>query len=167
MLFFLSLLRYGETPLHMAATIYGMMHLHHWFYNIDLHFMEFEYEKTMLLWEVLQTHYPRNNYTSIMYWFGITLIYDIEQSNELVIDFLMQQPKLFDGYKFYFIGGFIPSYKGYMQDLMIAAGGIILHRKLVSDDQNSVPRHMCPQVHCNNAYIYHLPAHKNFPLTAN
>ncbi|CAI8600737.1 unnamed protein product [Vicia faba] len=61
----------------------------------------------MLSWE------PKFN----LYWFGITLIYDIEQSNELVIDFIMQQPKLFDGYKFYFIGGFIPSYKGYLQDL--------------------------------------------------
>ncbi|MCI78273.1 protein BREAST CANCER SUSCEPTIBILITY 1-like, partial [Trifolium medium] len=44
----------------------------------------------------------------------------------------MQQPKLFDGYKFYFMGDFIPSYKGYLQDLVIAAGGTVLHRKPVS-----------------------------------
>ncbi|CAI8590892.1 unnamed protein product [Vicia faba] len=51
---------------------------------------------------------------------------------------LNKQPKLFDGYKFYFIGDFIPSYKGYLQDLVIAAGGIILHRKPVSGDQNTM-----------------------------
>jgi len=50
----------------------------------------------------------------------------------------MQQPKLFDGYKFYFMGDFIPSYKGYLQDLVVAGGGIILHRKPVSGDQNSM-----------------------------
>ncbi|XP_058765353.1 protein BREAST CANCER SUSCEPTIBILITY 1 homolog [Vicia villosa] len=57
---------------------------------------------------------------------------------------LNKQPKLFDGYKFYFVGDFIPSYKGYLQDLVIAAGGIILHRKPVSDDQNPVS-HIRPQ----------------------
>lgn len=49
----------------------------------------------------------------------------------------MQQPKLFYGYKFYFMGDFIPSYKGYLQNLVVAAGGIILHRKPVSGDQES------------------------------
>lgn len=48
----------------------------------------------------------------------------------------MQQPKLFYGYKFYFMGDFIPSYKVYLQQLVVAAGGIILHRKPVSCDQN-------------------------------
>ncbi|KAI5447564.1 protein BREAST CANCER SUSCEPTIBILITY 1 homolog [Lathyrus oleraceus] len=57
---------------------------------------------------------------------------------------LNKQPKLFDGYKFYFIGDFIPSYKGYLQDLVIAAGGINLHRKPVSGDQNAMPHHMRP-----------------------
>ncbi|ESW19932.1 hypothetical protein PHAVU_006G167200 [Phaseolus vulgaris] len=51
---------------------------------------------------------------------------------------LNKQPKLFDGYKFYFMGDFIPSYKGYLQDLVVAAGGIILHRKPVSGDQKSM-----------------------------
>ena len=41
----------------------------------------------------------------------------------------MQQPKLFNGFKFYFFGDFMPSYKGYLQDLVIAAGGTVLHRK--------------------------------------
>ncbi|MED6183341.1 hypothetical protein PIB30_037068 [Stylosanthes scabra] len=49
---------------------------------------------------------------------------------------LNKQPKLFDGYNFYFMGDFIPSYKGYLQDLVTAAGGVILNRKPVSGDQN-------------------------------
>lgn len=49
----------------------------------------------------------------------------------------MQQPKLFDGYKFYLMGDFIPSYKGYLQGLVIAAGGIILHRKPVFEDRKA------------------------------
>ncbi|XP_031279183.1 protein BREAST CANCER SUSCEPTIBILITY 1 homolog [Pistacia vera] len=44
-------------------------------------------------------------------------------------------PKLFDGLKFYLMGGFVSSYKGYLQDLIIAAGGTILHRKPISRDQ--------------------------------
>ncbi|XP_027338663.1 protein BREAST CANCER SUSCEPTIBILITY 1 homolog [Abrus precatorius] len=51
---------------------------------------------------------------------------------------LNKKPKLFDGYKFYFMGDFIPSYKGYLQDLVVAAGGTILHRKPVSADQESI-----------------------------
>lgn len=50
----------------------------------------------------------------------------------------MQQPKLFDGYKFYFMGDFVPSYKGYLQDLVTAAGGIILQRKPVCSDQKAI-----------------------------
>ncbi|KAF7842918.1 protein BREAST CANCER SUSCEPTIBILITY 1-like protein isoform X1 [Senna tora] len=50
---------------------------------------------------------------------------------------LNKQPKLFDGYKFYFMGDFLPSYKGYLQDLVIAAGGIILQRKPVCGDQKA------------------------------
>lgn len=46
-----------------------------------------------------------------------------------------QQPKLFDGYKFYLMGDFVSSYKGYLQDLVITAGGTILHRKPISGDQ--------------------------------
>jgi len=61
----------------------------------------------------------------------------------------MQQPKLFDGYKFYFMGDFIPSYKGYLQDLVIAAGGIVLHRKPVSGGQNE----LLPAMHQNRTLI--------------
>lgn len=49
--------------------------------------------------------------------------------------FYMQEPKLFDGLKFYFMGDFVPSYKGYLQDLVIAAGGTVLHRKPVPESQ--------------------------------
>ncbi|KAK9055985.1 hypothetical protein SSX86_027072 [Deinandra increscens subsp. villosa] len=42
---------------------------------------------------------------------------------------LNKEPKLFSGYKFFFTGDFVASYKGYLHDLIVAAGGTILHRK--------------------------------------
>uniref|UniRef100_A0A2N9G1B9 BRCT domain-containing protein n=1 Tax=Fagus sylvatica TaxID=28930 RepID=A0A2N9G1B9_FAGSY len=51
---------------------------------------------------------------------------------------LNQQPKLFDGCKFYFMGDFTTAYKGYLQDLVIAAGGTILHRKPISEAQKAM-----------------------------
>ncbi|KAJ8538456.1 hypothetical protein K7X08_027677 [Anisodus acutangulus] len=48
---------------------------------------------------------------------------------------LNKQPKLFNGYKFFFMGDFLPSYKSYLHDLVIAAGGIVLNRKPVAVDQ--------------------------------
>ena len=56
----------------------------------------------------------------------------------VLINILVQQPKLFDGYKFYFMADFLPSYKGYLHNLVIAAGGTVLHRKPVSGDQKAV-----------------------------
>lgn len=50
--------------------------------------------------------------------------------------FYVQQPKIFNGCKFYFMGDFTP-YKGYLQDLVIAAGGTILHRKPITEDPNA------------------------------
>lgn len=50
----------------------------------------------------------------------------------------MQQPKIFEEFKFYFMGDFLPSYKGYMQDLLIAGGGAILHRKPISQDEEAL-----------------------------
>ncbi|XP_058101493.1 BRCA1-associated RING domain protein 1-like isoform X2 [Magnolia sinica] len=38
-------------------------------------------------------------------------------------------PKLFSGLNFYFSGDFMPSYKGYLQDLVVAAGGTVLVKK--------------------------------------
>ncbi|XP_016502913.2 protein BREAST CANCER SUSCEPTIBILITY 1 homolog [Nicotiana tabacum] len=48
---------------------------------------------------------------------------------------LNKQPKLFNGYKFFFMGDFSPSYKSYLHDLVIAAGGIVLNRKPVAVNQ--------------------------------
>ncbi|KAI3709979.1 hypothetical protein L2E82_39751 [Cichorium intybus] len=44
---------------------------------------------------------------------------------------LNKEPKLFNAMKFYFTGDFVASYKGYLHDLIIAAGGTVLHRKPV------------------------------------
>lgn len=49
----------------------------------------------------------------------------------------LQKPKLFCGYKFYFMGEFVPSYKGYLYDLVFAAGGIVLNRKPISENQEN------------------------------
>nr|XP_043618742.1 protein BREAST CANCER SUSCEPTIBILITY 1 homolog [Erigeron canadensis] len=43
--------------------------------------------------------------------------------------FLNKEPRLFYGLKFYFSGDFVASYKGYLHDLLTAAGGTVLHRK--------------------------------------
>lgn len=51
---------------------------------------------------------------------------------------LSKQQKLFDGLKFYPMGGFESSYKGYLQDLIVAAGGTVLHRKPISSDQGAL-----------------------------
>ncbi|XP_043700084.1 protein BREAST CANCER SUSCEPTIBILITY 1 homolog [Telopea speciosissima] len=48
---------------------------------------------------------------------------------------LNKQPKLFNGFTFYLMGEFTPSYKGYLQDLIFAAGGTVLQRKPISKDQ--------------------------------
>ncbi|KAK8625447.1 hypothetical protein V6N13_090319 [Hibiscus sabdariffa] len=48
-----------------------------------------------------------------------------------------KQPKLFNDCKFYIMGDFATSYKGYLQDVVIAAGGTILHRKPISGDLGS------------------------------
>ncbi|KAK3039747.1 hypothetical protein RJ639_027404 [Escallonia herrerae] len=45
---------------------------------------------------------------------------------------LNKQPKLFNGYQFYLTGDYTPSYKGYLQDLIVVAGGTLLHRKPIS-----------------------------------
>ncbi|XP_039006571.1 protein BREAST CANCER SUSCEPTIBILITY 1 homolog isoform X2 [Hibiscus syriacus] len=49
-----------------------------------------------------------------------------------------KQPKIFNECKFYIMGDFEPSYKGYLQDVVIAAGGTILHRKPISGDPGSI-----------------------------
>ncbi|KAJ0980471.1 hypothetical protein J5N97_008726 [Dioscorea zingiberensis] len=46
-----------------------------------------------------------------------------------------KQPKLFHSMKFYLTGDFAPSYKGYLQALITAAGGVVLQRKPISRDR--------------------------------
>ncbi|OIW14030.1 hypothetical protein TanjilG_11375 [Lupinus angustifolius] len=62
---------------------------------------------------------------------------------------LNKRPKLFYGYNFYFMGDFEKSYKGYLQDLVIAAEGTILHRKPVSRYQKAIS----PDMHPNQTLI--------------
>ncbi|KAG6407162.1 hypothetical protein SASPL_130146 [Salvia splendens] len=45
---------------------------------------------------------------------------------------LNKQPKLFDGYTFHLMADFTPSYRGYLHDLVFAAGGKVLNRKPVA-----------------------------------
>lgn len=49
---------------------------------------------------------------------------------------ILQEPKLFNGLKFYIMGEFEPAYKGYLQDLIVAAGGTILRRRPVFYDKD-------------------------------
>ncbi|WVZ99192.1 hypothetical protein U9M48_044525 [Paspalum notatum var. saurae] len=49
-----------------------------------------------------------------------------------------KQPKLFDGIQFYLNGDYTMSYKGYLQDLVVAAGGTVLQRKPVSRSQQKL-----------------------------
>ncbi|CAN8325448.1 unnamed protein product [Cochlearia groenlandica] len=48
---------------------------------------------------------------------------------------LNKEPKLFNGIKFYIMGDFEPSYKGYLQDVIVAAGGTNLRRRPVCNDK--------------------------------
>ncbi|KAL0442475.1 UNVERIFIED_CONTAM: protein BREAST CANCER SUSCEPTIBILITY 1 [Sesamum latifolium] len=56
---------------------------------------------------------------------------------------LNKQTKLFDGYTFFFMGDFEPSYRGYLHDLVVAAGGKVLNRKPVAGNQAIGPT-QCP-----------------------
>ncbi|CAL4902328.1 unnamed protein product [Urochloa decumbens] len=49
-----------------------------------------------------------------------------------------KHPKLFDGIQFYLHGDYTKSFRGYLQDLVVAAGGTILQRKPVSRDQQKL-----------------------------
>lgn len=51
---------------------------------------------------------------------------------------LEKAPKLFDGLNFYFSGDFVPSYKGYLKDLVRAAGGNVqVNKDTVSQDSET------------------------------
>ncbi|CAN6327654.1 unnamed protein product [Urochloa humidicola] len=49
-----------------------------------------------------------------------------------------KHPKLFDSIQFYLHGDYTKSFRGYLQDLVVAAGGTILQRKPVSRDQQKL-----------------------------
>lgn len=49
-----------------------------------------------------------------------------------------QQPKLFDGVEFFLHEDYTKSYRGYLQDLVVAAGGTVLQRKPVSRNQQKL-----------------------------
>ncbi|CAL4909028.1 unnamed protein product [Urochloa decumbens] len=49
-----------------------------------------------------------------------------------------KHPKLFDGIQFYLHGDYTKSFRGYLQDLVVAAGGTILQRKPVPRDQQKL-----------------------------
>ncbi|KAF3534555.1 hypothetical protein DY000_02037613 [Brassica cretica] len=49
---------------------------------------------------------------------------------------LNKEPKLFNGLKFYIMGDFELAYKGYLQDMIVGAGGIILRRRPISNDDS-------------------------------
>lgn len=48
----------------------------------------------------------------------------------------MQKPKLFNGLMFYIMGDFELAYRGYLQDMIVAAGGTILRRRPISNDDS-------------------------------
>lgn len=48
---------------------------------------------------------------------------------------ISKKQKLFDSMKFYLNGAFTASYKGYLQELINAAGGVVLQRKPISRDK--------------------------------
>ncbi|XP_073146380.1 protein BREAST CANCER SUSCEPTIBILITY 1 homolog isoform X2 [Henckelia pumila] len=68
---------------------------------------------------------------------------------------LNKQPKLFSGCKFYFMGDFAPSYKGYLHDLVISAGGKVLNRKPVGGDHSIPPLEYCAETYI--VYSQELP----------
>ncbi|KAE8816292.1 Protein BREAST CANCER SUSCEPTIBILITY 1-like protein [Hordeum vulgare] len=49
-----------------------------------------------------------------------------------------KQPKLFNGMQFYLHGDYTLSYRGFLQDLVVAAGGTVLHRRPLSRDQQKL-----------------------------
>ncbi|KAG2318486.1 hypothetical protein Bca52824_011699 [Brassica carinata] len=49
---------------------------------------------------------------------------------------LNKKPRLFNGLNFYMMGDFEFAYKGYLQDMIVAAGGTILRRRPISGDDN-------------------------------
>lgn len=66
----------------------------------------------------------------------------------------MQAPKLFNGFKFYFTGDFIPGYKENLVELVTAAGGFVIGSKTQlieqSQDVQSTPSQVTLLVYNND-----------------
>ncbi|XP_043689967.1 protein BREAST CANCER SUSCEPTIBILITY 1 homolog [Telopea speciosissima] len=54
------------------------------------------------------------------------------------LSILNKKTKLFNGFTFYFMGEFMSSYEGYLQDLVVADGGTVLQRKPISRPGRSI-----------------------------
>lgn len=66
------------------------------------------------------------------------LVYMLSRAQNITDEFYFpQQPKLFEGLKFYLTRDFQDSYKGYIQDIVVAGGGAILHRKPIKRDEGA------------------------------
>lgn len=63
---------------------------------------------------------------------------DYAMQSLIQLHLIFQDPKLFDNVRFYLAGDFTTLYKGYLQDLIAAAGGTVLHRKPLSKDQDKL-----------------------------
>ncbi|CAM0954668.1 unnamed protein product [Alopecurus aequalis] len=57
-----------------------------------------------------------------------------------------KQSKLFEGMRFYLHGDYTKSFRGFLQDLVVAAGGTVLHRKPVSRDHQKLVDDSCPVI---------------------
>ncbi|KAK9088483.1 hypothetical protein Scep_027565 [Stephania cephalantha] len=81
---------------------------------------------------------------------------------------LNKQPKIFYGLQFYFSGEFTPSYKGYLQDLVVAAGGNVLHRKPISGDRSNFIIYNFQPPECGNGKeIVHCGKYDDIKALAN
>ncbi|KAK1277173.1 hypothetical protein QJS04_geneDACA022143 [Acorus gramineus] len=69
-----------------------------------------------------------------------------------------KEPKLFSTLEFYFIGDFKPSYKSYLQELVITGGGTILYRKPISMYQGRLPNRSSS---CKTIIVYSLEPPEN------
>ncbi|ONK65178.1 uncharacterized protein A4U43_C07F34490 [Asparagus officinalis] len=72
-----------------------------------------------------------------------------------------KEPKLFDNFRFYLVGDFAASYKGYIQDLVAAAGGTVLHRKPLTMDQEKLFHNNTSLLETLVVYSVEMPGKQN------
>lgn len=63
---------------------------------------------------------------------------------------MLQGPKLFDGFEFYFIGDFMPDYKSDLLDLVEKAGGTVIH----SEEQLVKQNHAAQETQPSSLVVY-------------